>query len=211
MAAITIPNILIKHQKEQTVIQLKKAYSDFSRAARMSSSIYGEFAAWDYSLSTYDFFKKYFYPYISLSKQTIADAQNDNIIYYQTSGDVESSLLLMSDAGTIIEMISGCQIFTYQLVKNSSVERKCYVIDINGYKKPNKFGRDLFMLCIYANKGVIPHHNDDGESTSVTRTREQLLNGPSSYSYNCNKKNRGMWCAALIMRDGWQIKDDYPW
>ncbi len=27
----------------------------------------------------------------------------------------------------------------------------------------------------------------------------------------CNKNSDGIKCAALIMADNWQIKDDYPW
>jgi hypothetical protein len=27
----------------------------------------------------------------------------------------------------------------------------------------------------------------------------------------CNKAKTGVFCSALIMKDGWQIKDDYPW
>ena len=42
------------------------------------------------------------------------------------------------------------------------------------------------------------------------KTREQLKKN-SSYNYQCSRKARGMWCAALIMKDGWQIKEDYPW
>ena len=214
VAAITIPSLMVQHQKEQTVVQLKKAYSDFARAARMAQTIYGDISSWDYTLTNNAFFKQYFYPYISLSKQTVAEAARDNIKYYQTSGQVENGLLIMRDQGEIIEMISGCQIFTYPLVyggTGSTIPLKCYAIDINGYKKPNKFGRDLFMMCIDADKGITPHYWNDNEDANIKRTREQLLKGPSSYRYNCSKSARGMWCAAVILRDGWQIKNDYPW
>lgn len=215
VAAITIPTLQIQHQKEQTVIQFKKAYSDFANAALLASVEYGDFTSWDYNLTSSEFFKKYFYPYISLSKQKISDAKKDNIIYYQTSGQVENQLLIMRDQGEIVEMASGCQIFTYPLVYGEVGEDRyayCYAVDINGYKKPNKFGRDLFMLCISSEKGVTPHYWDDNlDPVLIKRTRNQLLKGPSSYNYNCSKKARGMWCGALIMYDNWQIKDDYPW
>ena len=28
---------------------------------------------------------------------------------------------------------------------------------------------------------------------------------------NCKKNSSGQYCAAKIMQDGWEIKDDYPW
>ena len=33
----------------------------------------------------------------------------------------------------------------------------------------------------------------------------------SSVDYACNARHKGIWCSALIMTDGWEIKDDYPW
>jgi len=92
-------------------------------------------------------------------------------------------------------------------------KRKCYVFDVNGLKGPNQFGRDTFFLCLDGLHGtVVPHHSSDNEMLYVEKSRNQLINGPSYNNYQCNKNNgRGMWCAALIVNDGWQIKDDYPW
>ncbi len=216
VAAITVPVIQVKHQKEQTVIQLKKAFSDLSRAVVMARVNFGDPISWDYSLNNNEFFNEYLYPFIQLSTQSIAEAKKDDIIYRQTSGQVENALLIMRDQGRIVELMSGCQIFTYPLAYSTdgSTKRKCYAIDINGYNKPNKFGRDLFMFCLDGHKGTfVPHAWDDQEKPGQTkkRTRNQLLKGPSSFSYNCSKTSRGMWCAAVIMGDNWQIKDDYPW
>ena len=66
------------------------------------------------------------------------------------------------------------------------------------------------MLCLDPERGIVPHAWDDNQPTNTPKTREQLKNS-SSYKYNCSKNARGMWCGALIMKDGWQIKDDYPW
>lgn len=126
---------------------------------------------------------------------------------------MEDGLLVMRDEGEIVELMSGSQIFTYPFVPDgagSGQMRKCYAVDINGYRKPNKFGRDLFMFCFSSEKDVLPHCFDDGSEIIVNK-RENLKNGPSAYNYNCSKNSRGMWCAALIMADGWQIKEDYPW
>ena len=40
-------------------------------------------------------------------------------------------------------------------------------------------------------------------------TRETLL-GTENNSY-CNKNKKGIACLAVILMDGWEIKDDYPW
>lgn len=144
----------------------------------------------------------------------MGNVKQDNIKYLQSSGKVEDGLLVMRDEGEIVELMSGSQIFTYPFVSDgtgSGQMRKCYAVDINGYRKPNKFGRDLFMFCLVAEKDIVAHYFDDGTTDYTAKTREELKNGPSSYRYNCNKNARGMWCAALIMADGCQIKEDYPW
>lgn len=216
IAAITVPTLQVQHQKEQTIVQLKKAFSDISRAVVMARIDFGDPSSWDYTLNNNEFFNEYLFPFIQLSSQSIKDARDENITYKQTSGQVENGLLIMRDQGKIVELASGCQIFTYPLAysTDATMKRKCYAIDINGYRNPNKFGRDLFMFCIDGIQGkVLPHSWDDQEKPGQVkkRTRDQLLKGPSSFSYQCSKNARGMWCAALIMADGWQIKDDYPW
>ena len=82
-------------------------------------------------------------------------------------------------------------------------------IDINGKTKPNKLGRDIFYYIYwienYDNKNVSGKFVPYGGRWS----REEIING--NQPYNCNKNKTGELCAALIMQDGWQIKDDYPW
>lgn len=88
-----------------------------------------------------------------------------------------------------------------------------YVIDLNGFKSPNKFGRDVFVFVFEVTlDGVQPYQWNGGEDSTIKKLdRDILRNGPSGFRYNCNKSGRGMGCAALIMNDGWNIKSDYPW
>lgn len=91
------------------------------------------------------------------------------------------------------------------------MQNRCTVIiDLNGFKKPNKIGVDVFAFAFTPN-GVLAHHWDDSEAYNITKDRNTIINGPSYNSYQCNKRSRGFWCAELIMQDGWTIKSDYPW
>ena len=210
IASLTVPAVYNKYLKEQTVIQLKKVYSDLGRAIAHSKAQNGDVCSWDFSLSEERFFNSYLTPFLRLSEKTVAES---GITYLQSCGKQETGLLVMRNNGKIIELNSGVMFFLHNSSSYVDLNIKCFAVDINGYKKPNRFGRDLFFLCISKEKNtVIPHYVNDHESVFVTRTREELKNGTGTYNYNCNKTNgRGMWCGALIMRDGWQIKDDYPW
>ena len=43
-------------------------------------------------------------------------------------------------------------------------------------------------------------------------TKDEIKNGAGSCSNRaCKKGQYGLWCAALMMMDGWQITEDYPW
>ena len=87
-------------------------------------------------------------------------------------------------------------------------------VDINGYKKPNRFGRDFFVFSIHKDYGLVPFGykgSSDIESYD-TFDREHIKTSPR---YGC-KNNKGAYtnggyCSALIMTDGWEIRDDYPW
>ncbi len=209
VAALTVPTLMVNHQKEQTVTQIKKVYSDFCGALNMSEALNGPRSTWDYENYSSKFFSQYLTPFISIQKVKKGKV-DEEIIYREASGKEEESLNQLKDSAYITTLISGAQVFS-STTGNQSLTFKCYIVDANGNKKPNKFGRDLFFICIDKERGVTPFYWDDNKDATHKKTRDQLKSGPSNHRYQCNKNSRGMWCLALIMADGWQIKDDYPW
>ena len=95
-------------------------------------------------------------------------------------------------------------------INNNDAGKKRFIImvDINGDKSPNQFGRDIFQMSYYIHFNKLPELNGKLVPTGIENTREELL-APNDYM--CNKASSGSRCAALIMKDGWQILDDYPW
>ena len=73
-------------------------------------------------------------------------------------------------------------------------EQKFY-IDLNGPKKPNIIGKDVFLFMIYNDKVI----------AFGSYNSENFINS------SCIKTGNGQMCAAKIIKDGWEIKDDYPW
>lgn len=213
VSAITMPILLANYQKKQTAVQLKKAYAEISQAVEMSKVANGDISSWDFSLTGAEFFEKYLSSFMQIAKHTVGDVRKNGGQYYQLSGNPETALTTMYNSGKIVTLASGAQLLfpdvnAYSYDENR--KRKGVSVDLNGFKKPNKYGRDIFSFVITPN-GVSGSHFDDMDSNDVVKTRKQLLNGPSAYSYQCSKNARGMWCASVIMMDGWEIKDDYPW
>ena len=202
VAAMSIPTLITNVQKTRTASELKKAYADISVAMRMAEGEFGDITGWTYDNKT--------------SSAIACAALFDTYLkYYTPSGAAESQLAVLRGNSVAYTLLSGTQM----IVSNNSIGTNKgamgsiqMIIDLNGYhQKPNRFGRDAFFLYLLPTKGVRFHSISDGESFDKIKTRKQLLNGPSSNGYQCNKSGRGMWCGALIQKDGWKISPDYPW
>lgn len=207
VAALTLPSLIINYRKKQTVAQLKKVYSELSQAAQMSVVQNGDMKNWDYSLTGEEFFNTYLSNFIKMGSQKVEDAKKAGVVYIKASGEEEVSFTNLYDSGKILTLASGTQILM-DTVRYSSIQT--YLVDLNGFKKPNRIGVDVFAFSVTHN-GVQTFKWDDGETVDIIRDRETLHNGPSRHNYQCNSDGRGMWCAAMIEKDGWEIKNDYPW
>lgn len=92
--------------------------------------------------------------------------------------------------------------------EDSGYKYKSITIDINGLKKPNKVGKDFFIFSIIP-EGLVPYGYKGGGISGHTFDNTEDITSENTYA--CNKNKKGVWCAALIMLNGWEIKDDYPW
>ena len=212
VAAMTMPTLIKKHQQHVAVTQLKKAYTELNQAIKFSEAEYGDIKDWNWEQSKSEFFNQYFSHYLKIKQTKLSE---ENITYYNISGTPQESLGVMRDGGTqsyIIQTNSGYQLFfwDYDLSHNSGGFG--IYVDINGRKKPNTFGKDVFSFYLIKNTGkFLPIAWDDRGYNNPITDRNILKNGPSIYNYQCNKDGIGHWCGALIMQDGWKISDDYPW
>lgn len=73
-----------------------------------------------------------------------------------------------------------------------------FTVDLNGTKKPNIFGKDLFQFVLVPDQNIIRAH------TYMWLYR----NGSGEYTY-CNKGG-ATGCAHVIEVNGWVIPEDYP-
>lgn len=211
VAAITLPNIITNLQKKVTVTRLKHAYSVLHQAVEQSETVNGEITNWDFEDK---WFEKYMMPHIKgIKKQKFSKNGTLGITYKELSGKPETGLALMRglyENTNIYTLANGTQIITQD--KSSGA-----VVDINGYAKPNQFGRDLFYFYISKKYKVYPsglHSTSECTFPNEPNTDRNILKnntGCTFYRYGCNKNGRGIYCGALIMVDGWKIAPDYPW
>lgn len=79
VCAITIPTLISNNQKRITETKLKAAYTLFSNTVSMSEISNGSSAFWDYNLSSEEYTKKYFSPYLKVIMEVYP---NDKKYYF---------------------------------------------------------------------------------------------------------------------------------
>lgn len=202
VASITIPILITNYQKEQTVTQLKKVYTTLSLVVKQSEIDNGDSKYWDWGTwldepSVKQSFNTYWAPYLKILKyctNTIpTECGYSDSVFYQLDKTVHVSIV-SSSTRTAFLLSDGILVMIRTPVLDTD-PRTIYV-DLNAGKGPNIEGKDVFLFVLVAGKGLVPYGYNS--NTAVINS-------------NCSIGSNGSACAAKIMRDGWQIKDDYPW
>ncbi|MBR6163785.1 hypothetical protein IKQ26_07855 [bacterium] len=211
IAAITVPTLIIKHQKEETITRLKKSYSTIAQTTQKAIADNGPIETWeigeDYSgQAAKDFFEKYLKPYLSISRDCGLGTTSECQYSYRYLNNNDSS----SFANYIYRFYLQDGSLIGVFVTNTTRKMAGVFIDINGQSKPNKMGRDLFSFIYYINYPesslsgkLLPYDNDYSINNLLTCTGSSCCNKNASYA--------GGSCAAVIMKSGWTIPDGYPW
>lgn len=180
------------------------------QAVRMSELENGESKYWDYELRTKKFFEKYLKPYLKFLNIT-RNSENNIIVYkWLNNTSITSGYKEESPTSFVGTLANGSIIY----IHTEPNYLPTIMIDVNGPKNPNKVGIDLFHFSISPDYGFVPWGYGTGEmspdipSFGDTYDRNKLI---GTMEYACNKTQKGRWCAALIMSDGWKISKDYPW
>lgn len=173
IAAITMPALVAEHRTKETVAKLKKFYSTIQQAQLMTIKNEGYAADWGIanSLSSgensqiyYNNFKKY----LNIQKDCgiSTNCLPPRLIYKYRNGTASG------DFGTTYNfakaVLADGSIFWIDInhgdcdYNDGTTKNICgYIMfDINGYKKPNKMGDDLFYFIVLQDK-IIPEGSGD--------------------------------------------------
>jgi len=217
VAALTIPTLINNTQKQDTISKYKKIYSTLTQAVKLSSVDNGDVDNWDWSYTSYDptgtnltFMNTYLAPYLLITKACTNNGGCWATIYEPNGTNIRSSVdsdvnylkYVLADGTTIGLIFRG----------DKSIE---IIADTNGPKAPNIMGKDAFRF-ILLNKA-----SSSGEaSTSVGGLfpcgyGKNITSGTSYNAYGCSKSlssgSAGDFCGIKLIRDGYEIKSDYPW
>ncbi len=201
VAALTIPSVVKNYQKQQTVVKLKKAYSVLNQAYNNSQAQNGSYDTWDkgFDIGTEEYFDRYWAPYFKIEKVCstgVACGYKNNSPWVTLKGADSTYSINTNVLGKSFISTDG---ILYRIrIANSSgtTEASNIIVDLNNSKGPNMLGKDTFFFE-RTPKGILPSAYASSKST---------------INSNCSREvQSGMYCAAKIMYDGWEIKDSYPW
>lgn len=201
VAAMTLPAIIGRYKKQETIVKLKTSINILNNAFRSAVADYGDMENWDYidNLDSQDnrkaFIDKYLIPYIKGAKPAERSGYNYIGLGYsrqyppkQPDGTITG---LTSTFFYPIAMLNG--IYFYAAIDQNKQKTLPIRVDLNGLNKPNIFGYDLFALELVPKKNI------------VVATGHQSKNPMSS----CTPGNAWS-CAAAIIQNNYEIPDKYP-
>ncbi|MBP3924995.1 type II secretion system protein [bacterium] len=204
VAAMTLPALVQHYRKVEYSARLKKFYSSMNQAILLSEvnngsptdwnkvwTIYNDDGNVDYNANgehTYNFFMKYLAPYIKYTKIEQGKSEIDE----DGNQKVSSTTVYFAD-GTTVRISNGA----------------CFdlLADVNGKQKPNQQGRDIFIFLLCPDVNNSSYHCGSAQKhfcsyRGETTNRTTALNSCKTSPY---------YCSGLLMHDGWEFKEDYPY
>lgn len=202
---MTMPVLVGNYQKRVVIERLKKVYTTMKQAEAMAIANNGDIESWGvswYPRGDKILLNNYILPYIDALKVCMDNECQYKYINTQTTEqDLTSNVGFYFKDGTLLK------ISEYHIGYNFDASSfwGTYLIDINGEKKPNKIGRDVFFATFQTG-------GNEFSTTGNTAKRFSLFYfTANSACYRNVQPSLRLGCYRKIVEDGWQIKDDYPW
>lgn len=216
VVAMTLPSVLSNYRKKQTIVQLKKAYSEISQALTLAQNEFGMIEEWDFSNIPSEERSKYFAQnFLIKNIKTIKVCNPSSTDCWKEPSNISGKLAVCRESYLGLKSVSFISLSGYSLyswvAKNGRDGGLC--IDINGpLKGESIMGKDVFLMYFFSNRddsknpGVFMY---GGFNKDILR-REDLLNDSVKGCATVDNAWGGAYCGLLIQRDNWEINDYYP-
>lgn len=238
ITAITVPTLITKYEKQKVATKLLLSYTELRQVIKMAEADYGDSSGWGYTSPEElpQWVDTYIAPYVKNSG--VYDCRNSNTPCQGVNGTAALGYRISNNnanaarCGYMIK--TGINSAAWSFIRDTSarnVETKI-IVHVNnrnvinsgkyGRQSRNFLGRDAFAFVFDtrdAHPTIRPY--EEFASTMAPKLnvskRDYLLNyvtrnGQCKFGGKQNDNwHTGATCAAVIMYDGWKIKDDYPW
>ena len=217
--AMTLPALIGKYQKLVTVTKLKKAYTTLSQMVMKSQEDNGPASFSTEAILEADvvktFFDMYWKPYFTSPTvyKELTYPYGVSNPYLDRNGNTHGlSIYTIYSAGRILFTTNDGVTYLLVMMKRNNqydeegnlisytityAPQQTVYVDVDGLKGQNTLGKDVFQFVIDFDNSVVRPFGYDKSNSTINSI--------------CSHNSSGQYCAAKIMNDGWEIKDDYPW
>ena len=214
VAELSIPTLYKDIQNQELHTQFKKTYSELNQIAIQFKQDNGitipEYTASNWYTFTTEDFWKYFKGNNKVLHHTWG---TENILYKINSMNNkpgEQPSLGICDVSSYYSEISG-KIYTFNDSNTLNTNGPIICVDINGIKKPNRYGRDNFLFIFTLDGTAIPMGQENKNNSTITNFGGNFfVSGPE----NCERTSSypsQFGCAyyALLNQHPTEIGKDY--
>ena len=191
VAAMTIPTLMQKYQVKRTVALLKEDQAIISQMLKLATEENGEPEGWigleEHGTASAEVLAEKLNPHWKLALDCGVDDENGDCVYNGEYKYLNGRAYMNYAKGKTlykVKLNNGTGI-TYYFYPNPF--RIFFVVDVNGDKKPNVAGRDVFWFWYQTDKGLRP------------------LGAPNEhydYRTNCQLNAEGVGCAYYVLTFG---------
>ena len=215
VAAMTIPTLIFKIQKPQIEAQIRENYSSIAQVMKMAEN--DDIGPFNIDLSNgalainRKWFETYIVPYMKVEqvcystggcwhKYGVVKTLNGVAPTWETKVGISDSLIggigyalaFRTVKGSYFDTDTSTPTQTSNIFGVDSTENSLqFYFDVNGDRKPNIIGKDIYILVYDSDRGLVPARFD--------RTKEEVKE-------NCESGN-GYWCLGYVKDNGWKIPD----
>jgi hypothetical protein len=190
IAAMTIPALRKSAEQREMIAGMKKAYSSINQMVSMSEIDNGSLRRWAIKGNA-DFVKEYILPYLNISK----DCGEDATCFEPEIKDIKGNSYSAGVYNYYIKLTDS----TRWWIVIQDTNHMHIMVDLNGDKKPNRFGHDTFWFTV-TNKALSDTYHNIVEAGVYYHGHGIPRSTQLSY---CNAN--GYTCGALITLDGDKI------
>ena len=209
VAAMTMPVLTEKVNHIISVNKLKKMYSTLSQAMLYTIAKDGDYSALGISdHDTQSIFNWYNYslkPHLKITKECLEKsgcwAATTKTLNGGTPGwhrpgiGLGYNVMIFTTVDGYSVDIDGYSRNNRTFGVNMKNDYVAVYVDINGLKKPNVIGKDIYVF-VFSEKGFIPAGRD--------LTDAQV-------NADCSASGKGYFCFEKIVRNGWEIDKENRW
>lgn len=210
VAVMTIPALINSYQKDEYISTLHKFYNELDQAVQRQLTDTNAEDLIQSGLTTQAAIETWTTKYFKINKSCTGQSDNATTCL----GDIAGYKKLHSNVNFVSERKSG----NFYALANGAVIRPRYktnndpncimaiLIDVNGGKKPNTLGRDVFFVYVYNNGGI----DDSLDNTNITIDAPMSKADRTTAFADCTSSSADNTlvhgCFGQILQDNWEMK-----